>query len=157
MTAGKAYHRLTRVNGQKFMMPTAYTPAGKMVSLLAHSRFHRLRFQQVKGTNSPLDPRLTDYWEQRRTNALFRRARADARRLWMHLLERQSHRCAITGLPLEETSAIAVHHIVSKQDGGNDDWNNLCLAFEWAQTDLHARLRSDHNMASLNDVPFSGL
>ena len=77
MTAGKAYHRLTRVNGQKFTMPTAYTPEGKMVSLLSHARFHRLRFQQVKGSNSPLDPRLHEYWEDRRTNALLRRADAD--------------------------------------------------------------------------------
>ena len=78
MTAGKAYRQLTLVNGQKFTMPTAYTPAGKMVSLLSHSRFHRLRFQQVKGTNSPLDPRLAEYWEERREQALFRRAMADA-------------------------------------------------------------------------------
>ena len=70
MTAGKAYRNLTQVNGQKFTMPTAYTPAGKMVTLLSHSRFHRLRFQQVKGTNSPLDPRLTEYWEKRRDASL---------------------------------------------------------------------------------------
>jgi hypothetical protein len=61
MTAGKAYYRLTHVHGQKFTMPAAYTPEGKRVSLLSHSRFHRLRFQQVKGSNSPLDPRLARY------------------------------------------------------------------------------------------------
>ena len=70
MTAAKAYRRLTRVNGQRFTMPTAYTPAGKLVSLLAHSRFHRLRFQQVKGTNSPLDPRLEAYWEEDRKSVV---------------------------------------------------------------------------------------
>jgi hypothetical protein len=78
MTAAKAYRRLRLVNGQKFTRPMAYTPAGKLVSLLSHSRFHRLRFQQVKGTNSPLDPRLTAYSEDRRVQALFRRALADA-------------------------------------------------------------------------------
>ena len=124
MTASKAYYRLTHVNGQKFTMPTAYTPKGKMVSLLGHSRFHRLRFHRVKGTNSPLDPRLAEYWEERRTKALFRRALADARRLRMHLLKRQNYRCAITGLPLEESSEIVTHHIIPKQVGGNDDWNN---------------------------------
>ena len=50
MTAGKAYHRLTRVSGQRFTMPTAYTPAGKLVSILTDSRFHRLRYQT---TSSP--------------------------------------------------------------------------------------------------------
>ena len=157
MTAGKAYHRLTQVNGQKFTMPTAYTPAGKMISLLAHSRFHRLRFQQVQGTNSPLDPRIAEYWEKRRMQALFRRALADARKLRMHLLNRQNYRCAITGLPLEETSVPVLHHVVSKQAGGNDDWNNLCLVLQWAQQALYVRLRCDKQLASLNDVPFSGL
>jgi len=157
MTAAKAYRKLTRVNGQKFTMPTAYTPMGKMVTLLSHSRFHRLRFQQVKGMHSPLDPRLADYWENRRTQALFRRAIADARKRRMYLLKRQNYRCAITGLPLEDTSEIVHHHIVARQAGGNDDWSNLCLVHKWAQTQLWARYQGDRTLASLNDVPFSGL
>jgi len=157
MTTGQAYHRLTQVNGQKFVMPTAYTPSGKMVTLLAHYRFHRTRFQQVKGTNSPLDPRLAAYWEERRTNALFRRALADASKLRMHLLKRQQNRCAITGLPLEEGSDFVLHHVVPIDAGGNADWNNLCLVLKWAKADLQTRLRIDHRVASLKDVPFSGL
>jgi RNA-directed DNA polymerase len=157
MTAGKAYYRLTHVKGQKFVMPTAYTPGGKMVSLLTHYRFHVLRFNKVKGTNSPLDPRLAGYWEERRENALFRRALADARKLRVHLLQRQNYRCAITGLPLEDGAEIVLHHIVSKQCGGNDDWNNLCLALKWAQATLFARYGGDRKLASLKDVPFSGV
>jgi RNA-directed DNA polymerase len=157
MTPAKAYRKLTRVNGQKFTMPTAYNPAGRMVTLLSHSRFHRLRFQQVKGMNSPLDPRLADYWENRRTQALFRRAIADARKLRMYLLKRQDYRCAITGSPLEDTSEIVHHHIVARQAGGNDDWSNLCLVHKWAQTQLWTRYKGDHTLASLKDVPFSGL
>jgi RNA-directed DNA polymerase len=157
MTTGKAYRKLTRVNGQKFTMPTAYTPTGRMVTLLSHSRFHRLRFQQVKGTNSPLDPRLAEYWENRRTQALLRRAMADARKRWTYLLQRQTSRCAITGLPLEETSEIVCHHIVARQAGGNDDWSNLCLVHKWAQAQLWSRYKGDQTMASLKDVPFSGL
>jgi hypothetical protein len=88
---------------------------------------------------------------------LFRRAFADVRQRQVHLLKRQRSRCAITGLPLEETSELVLHRIVSKQDGGNDDWNNLCLAHKWAQTALVARLRVEQKPASLKDVPFSGL
>jgi hypothetical protein len=145
------------VNGQKFTMPTAYTPAGKMVSLLSHARFHRLRFQQVKGTNSPLDPRLTEYWEDRRTNALLRRAFADMQQTRVHFLKRQKSRCAITGLPLEEMADFVLHRIVPKDAGGNDDWNNLCFVLKWAQTALQARLKAEQQLASLKDVPFSGL
>jgi len=157
MTAAQAYRRLTRVNGQKFMMPTAYTPAGKLVSLLSHSRFHRVRFQQVKGTNSPLDPRLEEYWEERRTRSLYRLVLADARRLHRHLLKRQKYRCAITGLPLEDLSQVEIHHIIPKHVGGNDDWGNLCLVLRWAHSALHASHGGDYSRASLKDVPFSGL
>jgi RNA-directed DNA polymerase len=158
MTFAKAYRKLTRVNGHKFTMPTAYTPTGKLMTLLAHYRFHVLRFQQVKGMNSPLDPRLTDYWENRRKQALFRRTIADARKLRMYLLKRQNYRCAITGLPFDDdTSEIALHHIVSRQAGGNDDWSNLCLVHKWAQTQLRARCKRNQMLASLKDVPFSGL
>ncbi|REJ69555.1 MAG: hypothetical protein DWQ31_04140 [Planctomycetota bacterium] len=157
MTAAKAYRKLTRVNGQKFTMPTAYTPTGRMVTLLTHSRFHRLRFQQVKDMHSPLDPRLAEYWVNRRRQALFRRAIADARKLRTYLLKRQTYRCAITGLPLEDASEIVYHHIVARQAGGNDDWSNLCLVHKWAQAQLRAQHRGDPRLASLKDVPFSGL
>jgi RNA-directed DNA polymerase len=157
MTDAQAYYRYTRVNGQRFTMPTAYTPTGMLVTLLAHSRFHRLRYQQVKGTNSPLDPRLMTYWEERRTQALFRRALAEARKLQRHLLERQKYRCAITGLPLEDLSQMEIHHITPKCVGGNDDWNNLCLVLKWAHQALSAQHKGDATKASLKDVPFSGL
>jgi RNA-directed DNA polymerase len=157
MTAAQAYRRLTRVNGQKFTMPTAYTPGGKMVSLLAHARFRRVRFHKVQGTNSPLDPRLEAYWEERRTQSLFRRVLADARGLQRYLLRRQQYRCAITGLPLEDLALVEIHHITPKQVGGNDDWGNLCLVLRWAHIALHARQGGDYSKASLKDVPFSGL
>jgi RNA-directed DNA polymerase len=157
MTVARARRRLTRINGQRFTMPTAYTPAGKLVSLLAHSRFHRLRHQQVKGTNSPLDPRLKEYWEERRVRSLLRRTQADARGLQRHLLGRQQSRCAITGLPLEDLSLVEIHHIIPKHVGGNDDWCNLCLVLRWAHIALHASQGRDYSKASLKDVPFSGL
>ena len=49
----------------------------------------------------------------------------------MHLLKRQHYRCAITGLPLEDTSAIVIHRIVARQADGHDDWSNLCLVLKW--------------------------
>lgn len=157
VTAGQAYHRLTRVNGHRFSMPTAYTPEGKLVTLLAHTRFHRVRHQQVKGTNSPLDPRLEDYWEERRERSLLRRLIADSNRLRRYLMKRQQNRCAITGLPIMDVSDVVYHHIIPKQIGGNDDWRNLCLVLPWAHTALHAQHQGDYSRASLKDVPFSGI
>ena len=88
---------------------------------------------------------------------MYRRALSDARKLQQHLLRRQSYRCAITGLPLEDLSQVDVHHITAKHAGGNDDWNNLCLVLRWAHIALHARHGGDYSKASLKDVPFSGL
>jgi RNA-directed DNA polymerase len=157
MTVAQAYHRLTRVKGQRFSMPTAYTPAGKLVTLLPHYRFHRERFQQVKGMNSPLDPGLKTYWEERRRQLLYRRTLADARKRQRYLLERQKYRCAITGLALEDLSQVETHHIIAKHAGGNDDWSNLCLVLRWAHIALHASQGGDYSKASLKDVPFSGI
>jgi RNA-directed DNA polymerase len=157
VTSAQAYYRLTRVNGQRYTMPTAYTPEGKRVTLLTHSRFHRLRFHKVQGTNSLLDPRLEEYWEERRTQALMRRALVDARKRQRYLLRRQKCRCAITGLPLEDLALVQTHHITPRQAGGNDDWSNLCLVLKWAHEALHARHGGDYSKASLKDVPFSGL
>ncbi len=138
-------------------MPTAYTPTGNRITLLPHQRFHRLRFNQVKGTNSPLGPRLAEYWDQRRKQTLFRRAIADARKRRTHLLKRQDYRCAITGMPLDETSEIVIHQIVARQAGGNDDWSNLCFVHKWALAQLWSRYKDDRTLASLRDVPFSDL
>jgi RNA-directed DNA polymerase len=157
MTPGKAYRNLTLVNGRKFSMPTAYTPEGRLVTIVAHSRFHGVRYSPVKGINSPLDPRLADYWEQRRKQTLFRRAVADASQRWMYLLTRQNYRCAITGMPLDATSEIVLHRITPKNAGGDNDWSNFCLVHQWALAQLAARHRSDHTMASPKDVPFSVL
>ena len=107
--------------------------------------------------NCPLDPRLTDYWKDRRIQVLFRRAIADAHKRRTYLLKRQNYRCAITGLALDDTSEIVIHHIVARQAGGNNDWSNLCLVLNWAQTQLWARYKGNRKLASLNDVPFSGL
>ena len=154
---GGIVHEADDITFGRGIQPTAYTPAGKLVTLLPCSRFHRLRFQQVKSMNSPLDPRLTEYWEDRRVQALFRRALADAHKRRTYLLQRQNYRCAITGLPLEDSSEIVTHLIVPQQAGGHDNWSNLCLVHQWALAQLHARLRKDRSIASLKDVPFSGI
>jgi len=118
--------------------------SGKMTSAKAYRKLTRVNGQKFTMPN-------------RRTQALFRRAIADARKQRMYLLKRQNYRCAITGLPLEDTSEIVPHHIVARQAGGNDDWSNLCLVHKWAQTQLWARYKGDQTLASLKDVPFSGL
>jgi hypothetical protein len=73
--------------------------------------------------NSPLDPRLADYWGNRRMQTLFRGAIADAHKLRLYLLKRQNYRCAITGMPLEDTA-----RTISRLSEGLD---RIRWAVEW--------------------------
>ena len=138
-------------------MPTAYTPAGKLVSLLAHSRFRRVRFHKVQGTNSPLDPRLETYWEERRTQSLYRRALADAQVTAATCCGDKTTGVPSPGCRWRIQALVDIHHITPKRVGGNDDWGNLCLVLRWAHIALHAGHGGDYSKASLKDVPFSGL
>ena len=158
MTAGKAYHRLTNVKGVKYSSPTAYTPKGKLVSLFLHSSFHRRRHQMVKGSNSPLDPRLKKYWEDRRKLMNVRQQTRNKTKVSLrtYLLFRQGNRCAISGVQfLEEMSQVEVHYIIPKCMGGSGKRYNLCLVYRWAHQALHARKPFDQ--VSQQDVPCCGI
>lgn len=68
----------------------------------------------------------------------------------------KAYRCAITGLLLEDTSDIVLHHLVVRQAGG-PAWSHLCFVPRWAQARPGACYRGNQTLASLKDVPFSGL
>ncbi len=156
MTLAKAFRKLTRVNGRKFTMPTADTPAGQLISLLLHSRFHRLRYQQVKAMHSPLDPRLTFTGKTDDFKPCF---------------EELSRRTLMAELSSQATKVPVCHHRVFTRGYFRNLNPPDCLAthgwprrLEQPQTGLSVgtaqlsdRLKNDHSMASLKHVPFSGL
>lgn len=47
-------------------------------------------------------------------------------------------KCAILGIPFQNTSKIHCHHIKPKQDGGGDKYENLILVHETVHKLIHA-------------------
>src|SRR5947208_2243032 len=87
------------------------------------------------------------YWEDRRANHLLRRTYADQQPRRACLLRRQQHRCAITGLPLEDMAAITLQQVALGHDVASDGGHRWCLVLRWAQAALRTRLKVEQRLA----------
>jgi RNA-directed DNA polymerase len=82
-----------------------------------------VRHIKVKGSNSPDDPELQEYWENRRTK--------DGKAFWAsgskseQIAKKQSYKCPNCGDYLFNGEELEIHHIVPVAQGGSDDMNNL--------------------------------
>ena len=104
------------------------------------------RHVMVKGTNSPDDPNLRDYWNERR--------RAKAKKApvqqWRTIILRQNGLCPHCGesivddltegtvIMMEETQ---VHHKVPRNEGGSNAWNNLAIVHLYCHQQIHTDMR----------------
>lgn len=87
----------------------------------------------VRGTASPDDPALRDYW--------WARERAKARDLVPSkaLLALQQHGlCSVCGVSLFTEEEVHVHHLVPRAKGGTDVYTNLRLVHYYCHQQLHA-------------------
>jgi RNA-directed DNA polymerase len=75
--------------------PALVSAQGGVVHLLKFSWTNIVRHQTVKGTASPDDPALIDYWAARR-----RRIKPPLDSYTLHLLDRQDSRCPLCGDPV---------------------------------------------------------
>ncbi|KMW70399.1 HNH endonuclease, partial [Limnoraphis robusta] len=76
-----------------------------------------------KGTASPDDPKLTEYWEKRRTNygkTYFARGSK-----LFKVAQNQSWKCPICGEHLFNGEKLHTHHKVQVKDGGTNREDNL--------------------------------
>ena len=101
------------------------------------------RHTLVKGRNSPDDPALRAYWEQRRKSKVASLPK-DRKQV---LAQRQDGLCPACGTSLLEDTptqwnnigeAVQVHHKTPHSQGGEDDWNNLQLLHLYCHQQLHA-------------------
>lgn len=82
-----------------------------------------VRHIKVKGSNSPDDPELQEYWENRKTK--------EGKAFWAkgskyeQIAKRQSYKCPICGDFLFNGEELEIHHIIPVKQGGSDDMNNL--------------------------------
>ncbi len=109
--------------------------------LLKFSWFPIERHVLVKGTASPDDSRLADYWAKRQA--------AKARDLTsskQKLAKRQQGRCRQCGETLFNDEELQVHHLLARSQGGKDSYSNLVLVHLLCHQQIHAqteRMMSD--------------
>lgn len=90
----------------------------------------------VKGNNSPDDPTLTKYWEERQT-AFGKVILAKGSRLYK-IASNQWWKCPICGENLFNGEEIHQHHIQQVKDGGLEYEDNLVLQHKSCHQDQHS-------------------
>ncbi len=91
------------------------------------------RHTLVKGTASPDDPCLQDYWAKRQA--------ANAKDLTFskrRLAKRQKGRCLECGESLFNDEELHVHHRLARSQGGKDTYSNLVLVHLLCHQHIHA-------------------
>lgn len=104
------------------------------IGLLKFSWFTIQRHPLVRGTASPDDPSLTQYWADRR--------RHDARALSTskyRLARRQGYVCDVCGDALLNGEELHTHHRIPRAHGGADTYANLSLRHLYCHRQIHAR------------------
>jgi RNA-directed DNA polymerase len=102
--------------------------------LLKFSWFPIERHTLVKGTASPDDPRLKDYWTKRQA--------AKGKDLTISkqkLAKRQKGRCPECGESLFNDEESQVHHLLARSRGGQHTYNNLALVHLLCHQHIHAK------------------
>lgn len=102
--------------------------------LLKLSWFPIERHVMVRGTASPDDPRLKDYWMQRQA------AKAkDLTSSRQKLAERQKGRCGECFESLFNDEELHIHHRIPRSLGGKDNYSNLVLVHLLCHQQIHAK------------------
>jgi RNA-directed DNA polymerase len=101
--------------------------------LLKFSWFPIERHVMVKGTSSPDDPTLVDYWKKRQA------AKAkDLIKSKQKLANRQKGRCPECFESLFNDEELQVHHRIPRSLGGKDSYSNLVLVHLLCHQQIHA-------------------
>jgi RNA-directed DNA polymerase len=104
--------------------------------LLRFSWFPIERHVLVKGTASPDDPTLREYWRKRNM--------AKAKELTPsrgRMARKQSGVCPVCGESLYNSEKLNIHHRKPIREGGNDSYSNLRLVHLYCHQQIHASRR----------------
>jgi RNA-directed DNA polymerase len=103
--------------------------------LLKFKWFNIVRHELVRGTASPDDPDLRDYWWSRRKINVRHLSPAD-----VLLAESQDWRCPVCGMNLIlEGEELHRHHRIPRREGGSDERSNRELVHLYCHQQRHAR------------------
>lgn len=102
--------------------------------LLKFAWFGIVRHEPVRGTASPDDPRLREYWWERSKINARHLTRSDVR-----LAEAQDWYCPVCGMDLINGEQLQRHHRRPKAEGGDDAYSNRELLHLYCHQQVHAR------------------
>lgn len=103
--------------------------------ILKFSWFDIERHTLVKGSSSPDDPELRDYWRDREMKKV-KNLRNKSRQT---IAKNQNHRCPTCGESLYNGEELHLHHVKPKSEGGKDTYNNLRLLHLYCHQQTHGR------------------
>ena len=95
----------------------------KLMTLLCLNKIPIQRHVKVKGTASPDDPELQDYWQHRQTR--YGKSYWGPGSKYRKVAESQNWRCPVCRGALFNGEALHTHHRFSLRDGGRDNEENL--------------------------------
>ncbi|MDJ0583302.1 group II intron reverse transcriptase/maturase [Crocosphaera sp.] len=98
------------------------------------------RHIKVKGTASPDDPQLTEYWTKRATKS--GKTIWDKGSKYYRIAQNQRWKCPICGEHLNNGEVIETHHIVPVAKGGLDDIDNLQHLHKTCHKAVHSGKRT---------------
>jgi RNA-directed DNA polymerase len=91
---------------------------------------------KVRGRESPYDPKLRSYWQERTKRRIARQTYSQVRR---SLLRRYGYRCGMCWMPFGEDDQIEEDHITPRHAGGSDALENKRLVHQWRHHQHHQR------------------
>jgi RNA-directed DNA polymerase len=108
----------------------------KAIFLTRASDIRIERHVLVRGANSPDDPSLTKYWEERQKSM--------GKKYWekgslkFKIAEAQEWKCPVCGDNLFNGEEIQIHHIIKVSEGGSNDVHNLCHVHKACHRHIHS-------------------
>lgn len=94
------------------------------------------RFVKVSECNSPYNPKLHTYWQERAKRQVSRQTYKKQR---LTLLKLQDYSCAFCHIPFTATEQIEEHHIMLRTAGGSNEPENLLLVHHWCHHQHHQK------------------
>lgn len=99
-----------------------------------------IRFVKVKGTNSPFNPELQDYWKKRKTTRGKTRFANGSK--FEVIYRNQEGICPVCGEPIDFDEDFDLHHILPVKDGGTNEIGNLVFLHSECHKAKHRELHS---------------
>ena len=131
------------VNGNKWTFATNILNRHGKEETIAICRLTRTpieRHVKVKGTASPDDPALAQYWEQRHTK--YGKTYWDKGSKYFKVAQNQDWKCPICGEHLFNGEELHTHHKIRVKDGGTDKMENLVHLHKACHKHVHSGKRS---------------